>query len=249
MYMKERPALELPGFVDGVDVSMLQHPIDYEKVRLAGFRFAIVKGSEGSGYIDPRVQQHINGFMSAGIYVTVYGFARPGNGNPEAQADALVRSMGGVWLPRPVLDLETAPDIMTPAALVDFSERFLDRLEVHGAADGVFYTYPSFAPRMQPALAASSRLARAALWLAQYASLEAAWAPATPTQLAWAKAPKPWSEWKLWQYSGNKGYRVPGVPVDCDRNLFRGTVDELRDWFGRGPAPEEAITLPMLPEV
>jgi len=245
--MKERAALGLPGFMDGVDVSVCQQLIDYEKVRDAGFRFAFVKGSEGSGYIDPCAAKHIAGFMNVGIYVSVYGFARPGNGNPEAQADMLVKSMGDVWLPRPMLDIESAPNIMTAQELVTFSERFLDRLDTHGAADGVLYSYTSFLARMQPALASSARLARAALSLAQYASLEFAWAPTTPKDLAWAKAPAPWPEWVFWQYSGDKGFRVPGIDVDCDRNLFRGTEHDLRAFFGRGPSEDDVDTVPNLP--
>ena len=36
----------------------------------------------------------------------------------------------------------------------------------------------------------------------------------------------------MWQYSGNGGYRVPGIPMDCDRNLFRGNITDLRNLFG-----------------
>jgi GH25 family lysozyme M1 (1,4-beta-N-acetylmuramidase) len=225
-------ALNIPGFVDGIDVSMLQHPAEYERVREAGFRFCIVKGSEGPRYIDPKAEEHIAGCQAAGLLVGVYGYARPGD--PVAQADNLLKAVGSVWLPRPVLDLED-PSFFAwePSRVVDFAEKFLDRLDTYGAADAVFYTYPSFAAKIQPALSQSSRLARARLWLAQYFSLERPVAP-TAKNVEWAKPPKPWTQWDMWQYSGNKGYRVPGVGVDCDRNLFRGTPEELRTWFGRG---------------
>jgi GH25 family lysozyme M1 (1,4-beta-N-acetylmuramidase) len=225
-------ALNIPGFVDGIDVSLLQHPAEYELVREAGFRWCIVKGSENWNYRDPRAVEHIAGCQAAGLLVGVYGYARPGD--PISQADNLIRSMGDVWLPRPVLDLED-PGFARwePARVVEFAERFLDRLDTHGAADGVLYTYTSFAAKIQPALSQSARLARAPLWLAQYFSLDRPVAP-TAANVEWAKAPKPWNQWTMWQYSGNKGHRVPGIGVDCDRNLFRGTVEECRAWFGRG---------------
>lgn len=230
--MTSRGALNIPGFCDGIDVSLLQHPAEYERVRQAGFRFCIVKGSENWSYRDPRAREHIAGCQAAGLLVGVYGYARPGD--PVAQADNLVRSMGDVWLPRPVLDLEDKGfDAWEPERVVAFAEAFLDRLDTHGAAHGVLYTYPSFAAKIQPALSKSSRLASASLWLAQYATLDRPWAP-EPSGVEWAKAPKPWAAWTMWQYSGNKGYRVPGIGVDCDRNLFRGSLEDLRAWFGRG---------------
>jgi len=219
--------------VDGIDVSCLQYPIEYEAVREAGFRFAYVKGSEGLRYTDPRAAEHIAGFMASGILVGVYGFAKVSEGNPREQAKQLVRSMGGVWLPRPALDLESAPPDWSAARLVEFAERYVESLEEEGAAGTVFYSYPSFMSRMAPALAGSHVLGDCPLWAAQYASTTEAWAPEV-AQTKGPHAPLPWRDWALWQYSGDAGYRVPGVAVDCDRNLFRGTAEDLRAFFGRG---------------
>ena len=68
-------------------------------------------------------------------------------------------------------------------------------------------------------------------WIAQYRSVTAPWAP-TAEQVA----VKLTGEVELWQYSGNSGYRVDGIPVDVDRNVFRGDESALRAWFG---LPEE----------
>ncbi len=55
--------------------------------------------------------------------------------------------------------------------------------------------------------------------------------------------------WDVWQYSGNGGYRVPGIVGDCDRNLFRGDEAALQKWFGlTGEGePEAAIVRPDVP--
>ena len=58
-----------------------------------------------------------------------------------------------------------------------------------------------------------------------------AWAP-TAEQVA----AKLVGEVELWQFSGNAGYRVPGIPVDVDRNVWRGDEAALRAWFGLPPA-------------
>jgi len=73
-------------------------------------------------------------------------------------------------------------------------------------------------------------LARAyPLWLAQYRSVTSPWAPSSEADM-----PRGYP-WKVLQYSGDHGFRVPGIPVDCDRNLFKGSEEDLRDWFGLPP--------------
>ena len=45
----------------GIDVSHHQEWIDWPKVRQSGVRFAIIKASEGNGYIDPLFEQNLQG--------------------------------------------------------------------------------------------------------------------------------------------------------------------------------------------
>jgi GH25 family lysozyme M1 (1,4-beta-N-acetylmuramidase) len=234
MSASERPALALPGFLDGIDVSAVQSVSSYEAVANAGFRLATVKVSEGLAYCDPRRLEFLDGFRRAGLHTNVYGFARPSQGKPREQAQRLYACAGDVFPLRPVLDLESAPDDWSARRLVEFAEEFVSEVASWGVLDAVFYTYPGFAARMQPALAASSLLARCPLWIAQYRSTTAAWAPGSTDR---PNVPAPWKAWTLWQYSGNGGYRVPGIVGDCDRNLFRGDEADLRSFFGYPPKP------------
>ena len=90
----------------------------------------------------------------------------------------------------------------------------------------MLYSYTSFlTARFSPADRATL-LAAAPLWLAQYRSVTAPWAPTGEADM-----PKAYP-WAAWQYSGDHGHRVPGIPQDCDRNLFRGDESALRAWFG-----------------
>lgn len=223
-------ALELPGYIDGIDISQVQRIDSAEAVAEAGFTWAFIKASEGASYCDPRAQQHLEQLGNAGLLVGIYAFARVG-GDPAQQARKAIACAGHTFRLVVVCDLESAPAEWTAERLTLWAEAFCAEVVAQGHRS-VFYTYTSFAQRMQPALARSSVLAAVPLWIAQYRSLTEAWAPSSAADLAWVRTPAPWAAWTMWQYSGNKGYRVPGIPMDCDRNLFRGSTGELRSLFG-----------------
>lgn len=224
-------ALRLPGYVDGIDVSSVQTITDPAAVYNAGFRFALVKCAEGLRGRDPAYRRHVDALSGAGLHVGAYAYARVSQGAPAAQArhayDAATAD--GRHVVRLVLDLEAAPADTTSGALFEFAVDWLEEARRAGCAP-VLYSYTSFlTARLSPADRATL-LAAAPLWLAQYRSVTAPWAPASEADM-----PKAYP-WKVLQYSGDHGYRVPGIPVDCDRNLFRGDEASLRDFFG---LPEE----------
>ncbi len=225
-----RDALGLPGYIDGIDVSQVQRIDDPLAVAAAGFQWAIIKASEGATYCDPRAIEHLAALQGAGLLCGVYAFARV-TGDPAQQVRRAIACGTDGFHAVIVCDLESAPADWTADRLTRWAEAFVDEVRAQGHTH-VFYTYTSFAARMQPALSRSSTLAAVPLWLAQYRSLTQPWAPSTSADLAWARAPAPWDSWTMWQYSGNGGYRVPGIPMDCDRNLFRGDITDLRNLFG-----------------
>lgn len=220
-----RPALGYANRVDGIDVSEFQPLVNYAAVAAAGFRFAMVRVSLGSGYRDPRADTHLEGFRDASMYAIPYAAARPIDGNPEAQADRLWDAMGGTFAGRMVLDLETR-GTLTGAQVVDFAERFAERCETFALTEPVLYSYPNFLTTLGASLR-SSRLARMPLWLAAFP-----YEPWIPPPTFVPVAPPPWIRPTLHQYSGDRGYRVPGVAGPCDRDLFLGTECELRAWLG-----------------
>ena len=234
-------ALRYPNTCDGIDVSAVQTIGNASMVAYAGFQFAFVKASEGTGYMDPRRLDHLKKLRDAGLLCSVYGFCRPSQGNPREQAKRLYEAMGDTFECRTVIDLESAPDVWTAAQLVAFGEEFADEIASWGIAQPILYTYPSFAQKMQPALGASTRLAMCPLWIAQYRSVTEAWVPPIGAKPI---VPKPWANWSIWQYSGNGGFRVPGIIGDCDRNLFQGDFAALRRFFGR--VDPDAETAPQL---
>lgn len=232
-------ALALPGFVDAIDVSRVQTIADPKAVYDAGFRAAWAKSSEGAGYCDEKVQGFLRQLEGAGLLVSIYGFARISQGNPRAQAEKLLACAGDVYRTRPMLDLESAEAHVSAVQLCDFAESFVERLQEEGAGAPTFYTYTSFLKeRLMPEIARRPKLCALDLHIAQYRSLSQAWAPSSSADMP--RNLGPWgANWKAWQYSGNKGFGVPGVIGDCDRNLVRGDEAELRRWMGFPPADLE----------
>lgn len=230
-----KDGLRLPGFVDAIDVSQVQTIQDPAAVLAAGFEVAWVKASEGLSYCDPRVEQHLRQLEGVGILCSVYAFARVSLGQPRAQAEAAFRCQGDVFRTRVMLDLETAPAGVSDEELCDFAEAFVDRVHEEGVSSPTLYTYENFLlSRLMPAIAKRPKLLALDLHIARYVSLSRPWAPSTSEHLRLPKT-GPWPTWKAWQYSGNAGYQVPGIIGDCDRNLIRGTSEEVRAWMGYPP--------------
>lgn len=221
------PALRLPGYVDGIDVSAVQRIADPQAVYDAGFRFALVKAAEGLRGRDPAYRRHVDALSGAGLHVGAYAYARVSQGAPAAQArhayDAATDD--GRHVVRLVLDLESAPAETTSGALFDFAVDWLEEARRAGCAP-VLYSYTSFLAARFSTADRATLLAAAPLWLAQYRSVTTPWAPASEADM-----PKGY-DWQLWQYSGDGGHPVPGIVGDCDRNLFRGDEAALRGFFG-----------------
>jgi lysozyme len=240
------PALGQPGRTDFIDISQVQASVDFKKVAAAGFRAVVAKASEGLRYCDPLIQSHLAHARDAGMLTAVYGFARPSHGNPREQARKLWDCVGDVAPGRLVLDLETWPDGWDGRQVLDFAETYADeQRKLDGGSAPWVYSYVSFLMRLGPALINSSLL-DCPLWIAHYRSTTTPWAPSAIQQPI---VPMPWSTWTAFQYSGNGGYRVPGVAGDCDRNLFHGDEAALRRAFGMTgrSEPPAAIVHPRVP--
>jgi len=232
-------ALAQPGRVDFIDVSQVQASIDFAAVKAAGFEAVIVKASEGLAYCDPRAEENLARARDAGLLTAVYAFARPSQGKPREQARKLWDCLGSLAPGRLVLDLETRPDGWSNEQVVGFAEEYSDEQRIlDGGSSPWVYSYVSFLMALGPALTRSG-LGECPLWVAQYRSTTTPWAPSATQQ---PNVLVPWRDWAAWQYSGNGGYRVPGVPGDCDRNVFNGTLADLRRAFGLPlEAPPDAV--------
>lgn len=225
-----REALRYPGLLDGIDLSQVQTIYDAKAVAAAGFAWATVKTSEGVSYCDPRALTLLEQLSDVGIICNVYTFLRPSQGRAREQVRKAYACAGDVFPGRVALDLEGAPDWMLSEDLLAFAEEAIDEALSQGALPPELYSYPDFyTRRCLPAFARSALVARCRWFGADYGPTGKLWVP-PPGRAPWT--PPPFATWTKWQYSGNDGFRVPGIAGACDRGLFNGDLAAYRAYMG-----------------
>lgn len=212
------PALSNTGTQTlGMDVSGYQGNVDWASAWGNGARFAFVKATEGTSYVNPYFAQQYNGSRSVGMIRGAYHFALPDRASGAAQADYLVNHGGG-WsadgttLP-PVLDIEYNPYGPTcyglsQSGMVAWISSFGEEVRGRTGRYPVIYSttdWWSYCTGNSASLAGKNPL-----WLARYSS--------SPGQL-----PAGYSSWSFWQYSS--AGRFPG-----DQDVFNGGTDSLRQF-------------------
>lgn len=228
--------------VYGIDVSEVQGQIDWRRVADAGYRFAIIKVSEGLSYLDPRRLENLTDARVSGMYVGAYHYGYP-NREPLAQAHLLWQSCGE-YMPNlpPVLDIETTKD-KRPSEVVTWIRRYVEAAERFFGRLPIIYLYPDFAKRLGKDLEQAKELARCPLWMAHYKRVNA-WEPGDNES---PFVPAPWDKWTIWQFSGDHSFAVPGIrAASCpqaaeqghgacrriDRNVLNGNEAALRELCG-----------------
>jgi len=221
------PGSYAQGSLVGVDVSSYQHPdgavIDWSAVAGHGASFAIVKATEGSGYVNPYFASDWVGIARAHLVRGAYEFARPAwpLSTAVSQAEAFVSTTGTTRelgdLP-PALDLEDSGGL-SAGQLVAWAHRWLDTVQQLTGRLPMIYTYPRF---WQWATGDDASFGAYPLWEAAYSGT--------------APSPLPgWSRWTLWQHSDGAGY--PGIADPVDESVFCCAVGMLAGLAdGRTPA-------------
>ena len=105
--------------LEGIDISHWQGTIDWTKVRAAGKKFAYIKASEHTSFVDNKYATNRSRAKSAGLKVGAYHFARPNVGTADAYAEADHFIETADWTRgelRPVLDLEDTGGLSSSAA-------------------------------------------------------------------------------------------------------------------------------------
>lgn len=201
----------------GVDVSTWQHPgdqpIDWSAVKSDGQSFAIIKATEGLGYVNKHFAADSQQAAAAGLIVGSYHMGRA-TSDPRLQAAeyaAVLRTQPQPNLP-PVLDIEYN-DGVSPAGMQAWIRAFVDELRALTGRTPVIYTYRYF---WENEVGNTTEFNDLPLWLAAYQS--------TPPTIL----PGGWDYMTMWQRTGSG--RVSGIAVDTDMNLFNGTEQQLADF-------------------
>lgn len=228
--------------IRGIDVSNIQHTVDWARLAGQGIRFAIVKCTTGNNGKDSDFDRHVAGAKAAGLAVGLYHFSfplpddpiHPGR-SPEEQADACWAVASGLGsndgeLP-PAVDLEwpMANEWLKygcgPDQIRTHNLALIEAFAVRWGCRPLVYTYPDW--WMRTGGGHEVAFARNPLWMASYP----AGAPSWPVD---GRGPpcvvKPWASpggWAVWQFSGG-GLVLPGVgKVDTNVIADEATLQKL----------------------
>jgi lysozyme len=200
------------GYIEGIDVSHWQGVIDWPKVKSAGKRFAYIKASEHTTFVDDMWATNRAQAKANGILVGAYHFARPDTSTGDAvrEADHFINTASpvkGELLP--VLDLEVTGGL-TDAQLSAWAKSFLDRVYARTGVKGAIYVSPSF---WSNNAGNSQNLAQAGykvLWIAHWTTGSTPSVPANN----WGG-----NGWTFWQYTSSG--TVSGISGRVDLNRYR----------------------------
>jgi lysozyme len=205
------------GWTLGIDVSACQGVIDWAAVRAQGVRFAFIKATDGTCAVDSKWAVNSSGAQAADMAFGSYHVLEPGT-DPTAQAQHYLSIAKGIGALPPVLDFELAKGLSAASALAR-AAAFLDAVEQAWGKRALVYVCPGFISQLaalagDAGTASLQALAERPLWVAHYG-------------VASPKVPSPWTDWTLWQFAGDGGYRMPnGIVVDVD--WIQGGLSALR---------------------
>lgn len=203
----------------GVDVSRWQGDINWQQMADRGVKFAFIKLTENTTWIDTMAGANMDGAEDAGILRGGYHFYRP-LADWRAQAEHfcdVLEQVGPLELP-PVIDLEIREGANSnlAARVRAFAELVTQRI----GRRPIIYTNFYYANDYLQGLGDYD------LWIAQYTDRVA---PAIPTNI--------WQAWKFWQYTSSGDGRWYGASsATLDLNRFNGDEAALRAYAG---APQE----------
>ena len=209
----------------GIDVSKYQGVINWNQVVASGLvGFAFCKATESTGAIDSQFHANWHGIKSVGLARGAYHFAHTGN-DPIREADNFVNTLGQVDL-ADMLCLDVEVTNLTGWPFTNWVLTWLERVESRTGCIPIIYTGGPFFNTHDgnPDPVTMQKLARYPLWLAAYVVNPTAYVPDVWKRLGW----------KFWQRSGDVAapgdtvLHVPGIAGAVDKDVWNGTLDELR---------------------
>jgi GH25 family lysozyme M1 (1,4-beta-N-acetylmuramidase) len=225
----------------GVDVSSFQHPggatIGWRSVARAGYRFAFIKSTEGTYYVNPYFKTDVARAEAAGLLVAAYHFANPASSGGAAQASYALRHgayrADGKML-RMILDIEPDPYLsqfcygLTPRQMVSWIAAFMSRAQRVTGLRPVINTQPAW---WKTCTGGTAAFARDQLWVQD------------PSRRAAPRLAKGWTRWAWWQYSITA--RVPGISGSTDVNKMAPSVLAVADPGNQHGQPGARVRVPV----
>ena len=232
--------------VHGVDVSVYEPNINWRALRAQGFKFALIRATSSTSYVDPKFTEHWAGARAEGILRGAYHYLFAGQ-DARKQADSFIATVGDDKgeLP-PIVDLEDKfNENVSNNKIISTCKEFMDIIEKAFDRKPMIYSRKTY---LEPRVSASGKAPSWAmdydLWIAQYPF---EFNPSSMPNVNMPKQPKGWKDWIFWQYSETA--IVDGVtdeinrPTRVDLNWFHGTEAELFKFANVKPAEEQTYTV------
>lgn len=208
------PKPKSPGSkVMGFDIYHGDNVTSWPEIKAGGIKFVAVKATEGLNYLDPSYVKNRAGAKNAGIIFGAYHFIHMDlDGAAQAKYFAqYVNGNGGIddsdFL---MLDWETTngdPHSVSEDPVT--IKAFLDTIKsIMGRRCFVYVGFPMVNAVNNPAF-----LAEYPFWLADYQSH--------------ATVPAPWTNWNVWQTTGDA--KIVGMSNPGDSDTFKGNLQDLED--------------------
>ena len=205
------------AYIEGVDVSAHQGEIDWDALSRSNVRFAYIKATEGSTFVDQRFAANWRGAGHAGIRQGAYhrfSLCR----TPQSQANNFFRTVPRTYgaLP-PAVDVENmdgcGPRRIDGKAVIG---NFLDLLQAHYGVRPILYVTKQFHD------AHAGDFPRERFWI------RSLYAPPAFRE----------AQWVIWQH--HEAAHRPGVEAPVDVDAFRGDARALERFAREGEAPPSA---------
>ncbi|MBO9665932.1 MAG: glycoside hydrolase family 25 protein [Bdellovibrio sp.] len=206
------------GPIHGIDVSHHNNdrgPIDFRKVKAAGYDFVYIKATEGTNYLDPYFYRNCEAAKAAGLLIGAYHFFRPGK-DAVAQAKFFYDKIKHIDLDL-VLDCDwEVHDQIDEAEQVKRLKLFLDYILNTVGQKCMIYTGKWFIDEVDM----KDRKTPLPQWLASHPLWLSDYSPAS------VAIPAPWKSYTILQTS--ESGIVPGIVGKCDLNVFSGSLEQLK---------------------
>lgn len=158
--------------------------------------FVICKATEGTGYVDPKCDQHYQRAKSQGKLLGVYHFAQPSASSAEAQAEFFVNNIKG-YLNEAILVL----DWEVNTSDVAWAKAWLDKVYKLTGIRPLIYMSASVVNGNNWSSIAKDY----GLWIAGYPNAYNVPNPPTPSVNDMPYGIGAWDFWAIWQYSSSAG--------------------------------------------
>ena len=193
----------------GIDVSVWQGDIDWQKVKNAGIDFAMIRegyGTKSPKQIDSKFKDNVRGAKSVGINIGVYHYSYASStDNAKLEAQFCLENIQGYSLEYPVVyDIEDKTILkLTNRQRADICKAFCEEIERNGYY-AMIYTNKSW---LDNYLYAEELLKDFDLWLAQW----------NADKLSYSCG--------IWQYSDSG--KIDGISGNVDLNISYKNYPEI----------------------